>query len=129
MEKKKVGRPRKTPKNAVVLDVKKNVATSKYSEFIDWERKYNFVAQELETAKAMILEVNRTSNEIIEKQADRQLDIVKLTLDSYSTMEQHCKEVIQLTGSIDESDVLYLTSVARRALLHKFVEFNADSED
>jgi hypothetical protein len=129
MEKKKVGRPRKISKDAVVLDVKKNVATNKYSEFIDWERKYNFVAQELETAKAMILEVNRTSNEIIEKQADRQLDIVKLTLDSYNTIEKHCERVTKLTGNIDESDVLYLTSVARRALLHKFVEFNEDLED
>jgi hypothetical protein len=61
---------------------------------------------------------------IIQKQADNQLDLVKLILDSYSTMEQHCKEVIELTGTIDESDILYLTSVARRALLHKFVEFD-----
>lgn len=129
MEKRKVGRPRKISKDAVVLDVKKNAVTNKYSEFIDWERKYNFVAQELETAKAMILEVNRSANEVIEKQADRQLDIVKLTLDSYSIIEKHCKEISELTGNIDESDVLYLTSVARRALLHKFVEFNADLED
>lgn len=129
MEKRKVGRPRKTPKNAVILDVKKKNVTSEYNKSIDWEGQYKFVTKELELAKAMILEVNRTSNEIIEKQADRQLDIVKLTLDSYSTMEQHCKEITELTGQIDESDVLYLTSVARRALLHKFVEFNEELED
>lgn len=119
MEKKKVGRPRKTSKTV----------SNKYSEFIDWEEQYKFVAQELELAKAMILEVNRTSNEVIEKQADRQLDIVKLTLDSYHTIEKHCEKVMKLTGNIEESDVLYLTSVAKRALLHKFVEFNEELED
>lgn len=123
MEKRKVGRPRKTSKNAVILGVKKEKVAN------NWKEKYEFVAKELEIAKAVILEINRTSNEVIEKQADRQLDIVKLTLDSYSTMEQHCKEITEITGQIDESDVLYLTSVARRALLHKFVEFNKAEED
>lgn len=118
MEKKKAGRPKKTSKTVAVE-----------KKHVNWKDKHDIIAKELELAKATILEVNRSANEVIEKQADRQLDIVKLTLDSYSTIENHCKEVMQLTGNIDESDVLYLTSVARRALLHKFVEFNEDSED
>lgn len=123
MEKRKVGRPRKTSKNAVILDVKKEKVAN------NWKEKHDLLAKELELAKSMIFDITNNANSVVEKQADRQLDIVKLTLDSYSTMEQHCKEVVELTGSIDESDVLYLTSVARRALLHKFVEFNADLED
>jgi hypothetical protein len=122
MEKRKVGRPRKTSKNAVILDVKKKTVDT-------WKEKYEqlLVQYTLREETADLFIAN--AREVIEEQADRQLDIVKLTLDSYSTIEKHCKEVMQLTGSIDESDVLYLTSVARRALLHKFVEFNADSED
>ena len=123
MEKRKVGRPRKTSKNAVILDVKKEKVAN------NWKEKHDLLAKELELAKSMIFDITNNANSVVEKQSDRQLDIVKLTLDSYSTMEQHCKEVVELTGSIDESDVLYLTSVARRALLHKFVEFNADLED
>jgi hypothetical protein len=118
MEKRKVGRPRKTSKPIV-----------KEKKYNNWKDKYDFVAKELELAKATILEVNRSANEVIEKQADRQLDIVKLTLDSYSTMEQYCTDVVKLTGNIEESDIWYLTSVARRALLHKFVEFNESQED
>jgi len=118
MEKRKVGRPRKTSTPVV-----------KEKKYSNWKEKYEFVAKELEIAKAAILEINRTSNEVVEKQADRQLDIVKLTLDSYNTIEKHCERVTKLTGNVEQSDVLYLTSVARRALLHKFVEFNEAEED
>ena len=118
MEKKKAGRPRKTSKTVAVE-----------KKYVNWKDTHDIIAKELELAKATILEVNKSANEVIEKQADRQLDIVKLTLDSYNTIEKHCERITKLTGQIDESDILYLTSVARRALLHKFVEFNEDSED
>jgi hypothetical protein len=117
MEKRKVGRPRKTSKNAVIMGVPKNSVDT-------WKTKYEKLLSEQllreETAEMFMADARN----IIQKQADNQLDLVKLILDSYSTMEQHCKEVIELTGTIDESDILYLTSVARRALLHKFVEFD-----
>lgn len=94
-----------------------------------WKTKYEKLLSEQllreETAEMFMADARN----IIQKQADNQLDLVKLILDSYSTMEQHCKEVIELTGTIDESDILYLTSVARRALLHKFVEFDEKVED
>ena len=104
------------------MDVPKNTVDS-------WKAKYEQLLVQYtlreETADLFI----SNAREVIEEQADKQLDIVKLVLDSYSTIEQHCKEVSELTGSIDESDILYLTSVARRALLHKFVQFNETVED
>jgi chorismate mutase len=119
MEKRKVGRPKKTSKP--VVEQKKVVES--------WKAKYEQLLVQYtlreETADLFI----ENARQVIEEQADKQLDIVKLTLDSYSTMEKHCTEVFKLTGSIDESDILYLTSVARRALLHKFVEFNEAQED
>ena len=118
MEKKKAGRPKKTSKTVAVE-----------KKYVNWKDKHDIIAKELELAKATILEVNKSANEVIEKQADRQLDIVKLTLDSYNTIEKHCERVTKLTVNIEESDVLYLTSVARRALLHKFVQFNEELED
>ena len=117
MEKRKVGRPRKTSKNAVIMDVPKNSIDS-------WKTKYEqlLVQHTLreETAETFMADARA----IISQQADNQLDLVKLVLDGYATMEQHCKEIIELTGTIDESDILYLTSVARRALLHKFIQFD-----
>lgn len=118
MEKRKVGRPRKTSTKVV-----------KERKYVNWKEQHDLVASELAMTRELLASITDNANSVVEKQADKQLDIVKLTLDSYSTIEKHCKEVMQLTGSIDESDVLYLTSVARRALLHKFVEFNGDSED
>lgn len=118
MEKRKVGRPRKTSKNAVILDVPKEKVTN------NWKAMYEQLLSEQllreETAEMFMAD----ARDIIQKQADNQLDLVKLVLDSYSTMEQHCTEVSKLTGNIEESDILYLTSVARRALLHKFIEFD-----
>jgi hypothetical protein len=119
MEKRKVGRPRKT---STVTTKKDKVATN-------WKAKYEFISKELEIAKAVMLEINDNAQDVVQKQADNQLDIVKLVLDSYSNIEHHCTEVSKLTGHIEESDILYLTSVARRALLHKFVEFNESQED
>ncbi len=87
------------------------------------------VASELAITKELLVSITDNANGVVEKQADKQLDIVKLTLDSYNTIEKHCEKVNKLTGSIDESDILYLNSVARRALLHKFVEFNEAEED
>lgn len=122
MEKRKVGRPRKTSKNAVILDVEKKTVDT-------WKAKYEqlLVQYTLREETADLFIAN--ARQVIEEQADKQLDIVKLVLDSYSTIEKHCTEVFKLTGSIDGSDILYLTSVARRALLHKFVEFNEAEED
>ena len=118
MEKRKVGRPRKTSKNAVILDVPKEKVSN------NWKAMYEQLLSEQllreETAEMFMAD----ARDIIQKQADNQLDLVKLVLDSYSTMEQHCTEVSKLTGNIEESDILYLTSVARRALLHKFIEFD-----
>jgi chorismate mutase len=123
MQKKKVGRPRKTSKNAVILDVKKEKVVE------SWKAKYEQLLVQYtlreETSEIFMAD----ARDIIARQADNQLDLVKLVLDSYSTIEKHCTEVFKLTGSIDESDILYLTSVARRALLHKFVEFNEAKED
>jgi chorismate mutase len=118
MEKKKVGRPRKTSKNAVILDVKKEKVVE------SWKAKYEqLLAQHIlreETTETFMADARA----IISQQADNQLDLVKLVLDSYATMESHCTEIMKLTGNIEESDILYLTSVARRALLHKFLEFD-----
>ena len=55
MEKRKVGRPRKTSTPVV-----------KEKKYSNWKEKYEFVAKELEIAKAAILEINRTSNEVVE---------------------------------------------------------------
>lgn len=118
MEKRKVGRPKKTSTPVV-----------KEKKYVNWKERHDFVAKELELTKSMIFDITNNAGSVVEKQADKQLDIVKLTLDSYNTIEKHCERVIKLTGSIDQSDVLYLTSVARRALLHKFVEFNEAEED
>ena len=123
MEKRKVGRPRKTSKNAVILDVEKEKVVD------NWKAKYEqlLVQHTLreETSEMFMAD----ARDIIQKQADNQLDLVKLVLDSYHTIEQHCEKVSKLTGHIEQSDVLYLTSVARRALLHKFIEFDEKVED
>jgi hypothetical protein len=118
MEKKKVGRPKKTSEKVV-----------KEKKYINWKEQHDLVVSELALTKELLDQITNHSHEVLQKQADKQLDIVKLTLDSYNTIEKHCEKVNKLTGSIDESDILYLTSVARRALLHKFVEFNEDLED
>ena len=128
MEKKKVGRPRKTSKNVVILDVKKR-AVVKERKYVNWKEQHNLVVSELAMTRELLASITDNANSVVEKQADKQLDIVKLTLDSYNTIEKHCEKITKLTGNIEESDVLYLTSVARRALLHKFVEFNEELED
>jgi hypothetical protein len=117
MEKKKVGRPKKT--STIVKERK----------YINWKEQHDLVVSELAMTRELLASITENANGVVEQQADKQLDIVKLTLDSYNTIEKHCEKVNKLTGSIDESDVLYLTSVARRALLHKFVEFNEAQED
>jgi len=118
MEKKKIGRPRKTSTPVV-----------KERKYINWKEQHDLVVSELALTKELLASITDNANGVVEKQADKQLDIVKLTLDSYNTIEKHCEKVNKLTGSIDESDILYLTSVARRALLHKFVEFNEAEEN
>jgi hypothetical protein len=118
MEKRKVGRPRKTSKPVV-----------EQLNVITWKQKYHDLLKEYqlheETSEMFISD----ARDIVSRQADNQLDLVKLVLDSYATMEQRCTEVMELTGNIEESDILYLTSVARRALLHKFTQFNEVVED
>lgn len=114
MEKKKVGRPRKTSKP--VVEQKKVVDS--------WKAKYEQLLEQYTLREETTETFMSDARGIIAQQADNQLDLVKLVLDSYATMEQHCKEIIELTGTIDESDILYLTSVARRALLHKFIQFD-----
>ena len=128
MEKRKVGRPRKTPKNAVILDVEKR-AVVKERKYVNWKEQHDLVVSELAMTRELLASITENANGVVEKQADKQLDIVKLTLDSYNSIEKNCERLIKLTGSIDESDIFYLTSVARRALLHKFVEFNEAEED
>lgn len=123
MEKRKVGRPRKTSKNAVVLDVKKEKAVNYWK--VQYEQLLSEQALREETAEMFMAD----AKDIITKQADNQLDLVKLVLDSYHTIEKHCERVSKLTGNIEQSDVLYLTSVARRALLHKFIELDEKVED
>tara|TARA_R110000822_G_scaffold304781_2_gene430123 strand:- start:854 stop:1210 length:357 start_codon:yes stop_codon:yes gene_type:complete len=118
MEKRTVGRPKKTSTKVV-----------KEKKYVNWKEQHDLVASELALTKELLVSITENANGVVEKQADKQLDIVKLTLDSYNTIEKHCERVTKLTGNIEESDVLYLTSVARRALLHKFVEFNEAEED
>jgi chorismate mutase len=118
MEKRKVGRPRKTSKNAVILDVKKEKIVN------NWKAMYEQLLSEQQLREETAEMFMADARAIISQQADNQLDLVKLVLDSYATMEQHCTEVMKLTGNIEESDILYLTSVARRALLHKFIQFD-----
>jgi hypothetical protein len=118
MEKRKVGRPRKTSKPVV-----------EQVEVITWKQKYHDLLKQHELREETTEMFMADARGIITKQADNQLDLVKLVLDSYSTMEQHCTDVVKLTGNVEESDILYLTSVARRALLHKFVQFNETVED
>jgi hypothetical protein len=118
MEKRKVGRPKKTSTRVI-----------KERKYVNWKEQHDLVARELDLTKQLIADITNNANEIVEKQADRQLDIVKLTLDSYNTIEKHCEEAVKLTGRIEQSDIVYLTSFARRALLHKFVEFNEAEED
>jgi chorismate mutase len=118
MEKRKVGRPKKTSKPVV-----EKVQT------ITWKQKYEELLKKYELHEETTEMFMSDAREIIHKQADNQLDLVKLVLDSYGSMEKHCTEVSKLTGHIEESDILYLTSVARRALLHKFIEFDEKVED
>ena len=118
MEKRKVGRPKKTSKS-VVEKVQGSTWKQKYEQLL-----VQHTLRE-ETTEMFMAD----ARDIIAKQADNQLDLVKLVLDSYGNMEKHCTEVSKLTGHIEESDILYLTSVARRALLHKFVQFNETVED
>ena len=118
MEKRKVGRPRKTSTKVV-----------KERKYVNWKEQHDLVVSELAMTKELLASITDNANSVVEKQADRQLDIVKLTLDSYNSIEKHCERIIKVTGTIDQSDVLYLTSVARRSLLHKFVEFNEELED
>jgi len=117
-QKRKPGRPRKTS-TPVVEKV----------QVVTWKQKYHDLLKEHQLREETTEMFMSDARDIISKQADNQLDLVKLVLDSYSTMEQHCTDIVKLTGNIEESDILYLTSVARRALLHKFVEFDAKVED
>jgi hypothetical protein len=94
-----------------------------------WKAKYEQLLVQYTLREETTETFMSDARDIIAKQADNQLDLVKLVLDSYATMEHHCTEVSKLTGNIEESDILYLTSVARRALLHKFVQFDEAVED
>jgi hypothetical protein len=118
MEKRKVGRPKKTSKPVV-----------EQVEVITWKQKYHDLLKEHQLREETSETFMADARDIISQQAENQLDLVKLVLDSYSTMEHHCTEVSELTGHIEQSDILYLTGVARRALLHKFVQFNKTIED
>lgn len=118
MEKKIIGRPKKTSTKVV-----------REKKYTNWKEQHDLVVSELALTKELLAGITDNANSIVQQQADKQLDIVKLTLDSYNNIQEHCERVTKLTGSIDESDVLYLTSVARRALLHKFVEFNKELEN
>ena len=104
------------------MDVPKNTVDN-------WQAKYEQLLVQHTLREETTDMFMADARDIIAKQADNQLDLVKLVLDSYSTIEQHCKEVSELTGHIEQSDILYLTSVARRALLHKFIEFDEKVED
>ena len=117
-EKRKVGRPKKTS-TPVVEKV----------QVVTWKQKYHDLLKEHQLREEIAETFMSDARDIISKQADNQLDLVKLVLDSYSTMEQYCTDVVKLTGNIEESDIWYLTSVARRALLHKFLEFDKKVED
>jgi len=113
MEKRKVGRPRKTSKPVV-----------EQAKVITWKQKYHDLLKQHELREETAETFMADARAIISQQADNQLDLVKLVLDGYATMEQHCTDVVKLTGNVEESDILYLTSIARRALLHKFIQFD-----
>jgi hypothetical protein len=118
MEKNKVGRPKKMSTPVV-----------KEKKYSNWKEKYEQLLVEHtlreETSEMFIA----NAREVVQEQADKQLEIVKLVLDSYHSIEEQCKTAIELTGSIEESDVIYITSFARRALLHKFSLFDSKKED
>jgi hypothetical protein len=118
MEKKKVGRPKKTSTPAV-----ENL------EVVTWKQKYEQLLKEHELREETAEMFVANAREVLSKQADNQLDIIKLVLDSYHSIEEQCNTAFELTGRIEQSDVLYLTSFARRALLHKFTQFNEAVED
>jgi uncharacterized protein YqeY len=117
-EKRKVGRPRKT--SAPVVE-KINVVT--------WKQKYHDLLKEYKLREETSEMFIANAREVLSEQADNQLEIIKLVLDSYSSIEGQCKTALDLTGSIEEADVMYLTSFARRVLLHKFSDFNKASEE
>jgi hypothetical protein len=118
MEKKKVGRPRKTSKPVV-----------EKVEVITWKQKYHDLLKEHQLREETSEMFIANAREVLSQQADNQLEIVKLVLDSYHSIEEQCKTAFELTGSIEEADVMYLTSFARRALLHKFTQFNEAVEN
>ena len=123
MEKRKIGRPKKTSKVVVKQIVKTEGVVD------TWQAKYEQLLVQYTLREETTEMFMADAKDIIAKQADNQLDLVKLVLDSYNTIEKHCERVTKLTGNIEESDILYLTCVARRALLHKFTQFNETVED
>jgi hypothetical protein len=117
--KRKVGRPRKTS-TPVVKEKKVNT---------NWRQKYDDLYNAVKVQEEMHERFKQSATQVLSEQADNQLEIVKLVLDSYHSIEEQCKTALELTGSIEEADVIYLTSFARRVLLNKFTDFNKASED
>jgi hypothetical protein len=118
MEKKTVGRPKKTSTKVI-----------KEKKYVNWKEQHDLVASELAMTRELLTSITDNANGVVQQQADNQLDLVKLILDSYNTIEKQCEEAVRLTGRVEQSDVMYLAGFARRALLHKFVEFNEAQED
>jgi len=118
MEKRKVGRPKKISKPVV-----------EQVEVITWKQKYHDLLKQHELREETSEMFIANAREVLSQQADNQLEIVKLVLDGYYSIEEQCKTAIELTGRIEEADITYMVGFAKRVLLHKFTQFNEAVEN
>ena len=124
MEKRKVGRPRKTPKDAVILDVKKN----KTIEF-DWKSAYINLAEADAERDERFTAFRENASNVINEMADNQLNVINVVLNAIDSIEEHCTNVLMQTNHLDLTDVTYMVNLAKRRLLATYSKMEDDSEE
>ena len=118
MQKRKVGRPRKT--SAPVVRERKNT---------NWKEKYEQLLKESKLQRESSEMVNKTASEILEKQSNHQLQVLMVVLNGITSIQEICSVAKEITGQITEEDVAYSTELTKRALLYKYNKLHEDLEE
>jgi len=118
MQKRKVGRPRKT-----------STPVKQEKKYVNWKQKCETLEQELKIQKEAHNAFAETANEILQAQSNSQHMILEVVLDGYHSIQEQCKAALELTGTIDVSDVEYTVNFAKKTLLHQFSKLVDTEED
>jgi hypothetical protein len=114
-QKRKPGRPKK-----IVTAVAKKTKTN-----INWKSEYEKLVELTKSNDHSHEEYRKTANEILEKQITDKLEMVTLVMNCYQNIQSQCLDAVEITGGITMEDINYTVNFAKRALLHKFSQFDS----